>query len=85
MTSWLWLVQKSQSTSAATQSFISNLRQLGISITVLELSHQIPTYDWLSQHVREDHQVILFSDPDIQYIKTSELSLIYSLPEMAGL
>ncbi|NBX81829.1 hypothetical protein EBQ90_01895 [bacterium] len=83
MTSWLWLVQKSQSTSAATQSFISNLRQLGISITVLELSHQIPTYDWLSQHVREDHQVILFSDPDIQYIKNIR-AVVDLLPSRNG-
>jgi len=69
MTTILWLIRGSTHLSKAYSDFASQLEKLGHSITFLNVTEDIPTYDWLNNQISQSHKWLFFSEPDLQWVK----------------
>lgn len=69
MTPILWLIRGTSPFGKIYSDFATQLERLGHSITYLNVTEEIPTYDWLNNQISQSHKWIFFHEPDLQWIK----------------
>ena len=69
MASILWIIRGTSPLAPPFAEFVSKLEKSEHQVTSLNVPDEIPTFDWLNQHVPQDQKYIFFSEPDLRWVR----------------
>lgn len=64
-----WILRDGTPVEKNCTEFFNRLEKAGLSISRVRIFSDLPTFDWLNQNISSDDIYLVFSDPDLRWIK----------------